>query len=275
MVLADPVGPEEEIEGIIRDFSLLCRENDWRLAFHQVLPDFLPLYQRLGFGRIKVGDEAVVDLIRFSLEGREMKKIRHYVNQIDKSGIQAVLIPPPLAEGVLRQAQAISNEWLSTPGRRERAFTLGTFDADYVRSTPLFAAIGPGEEMLAFMNIIPSYARGETTIDLMRYRPGAPNGIMDYLFVKIFLYAREQGYDRFSLGMAPLAGFQEKEEATMEERAIHFFLQKLNFLFSYSGLRQYKAKFATTWEPRYTVYRNALDLPRLALALGKVLELES
>jgi len=275
MVLADPVGPAEEIEGIVRDFSRLCRENDWHLAFHQVLPDFLPIYQNLGYGRIKVGDEAVVDLVHFSLEGREMKKVRHYVNQLEKSGIRAVLFPPPLTEDILRQAQAVSDEWLNTPGRRERSFTLGMFDADYLRSTPLYAAISQREEMLAFMNIIPSYRKGETTIDLMRYRPGAPNGIMDYLFVRIFLHAREQGYARFSLGMAPLAGFQEKEEATMEERAIHFFLQKLNFLFSFSGLRQYKAKFATIWEPRYTVYRNALDLPRLALALGKVAEVEN
>ncbi len=52
------------------------------------------------------------------------------------------------------------------------------------------------------------------------------------------------------------------------------FFQQMNFLFSYKGLRAYKAKFASHWEPRYVVYRNVLDLPRLALALGKVSELQ-
>lgn len=54
---------------------------------------------------------------------------------------------------------------------------------------------------------------------------------------------------------------------------MHSFFQRSNFLFSYKGLRAYKAKFATIWEPRYAVYRNVFDLPRLALALGKVSEI--
>jgi len=40
-------------------------------------------------------------------------------------------------------------------------------------------------------------------------------------------------------------------------------------------LRRYKAKFATSWEPRYAMYRNVLDLPRLALALRKISELKN
>ena len=44
----------------------------------------------------------------------------------------------------------------------------------------------------------------------------------------------------------------------------------MTFLFSYQGLYNYKKKFATSWEPRYEIYRNVFDLPRLAVALGKV-----
>jgi phosphatidylglycerol lysyltransferase len=95
---------------------------------------------------------------------------------------------------------------------------------------------------------------------------------MDYLLVKTLELAREQGYERFNLGMAPMSGFQEHEDASPQERAVHSFFQQLHFLFHYRGLRSYKAKFASYWEPRYAVYRNVLDLPRLALALGKVSE---
>ena len=129
--------------------------------------------------------------------------------------------------------------------------------------------------MLAFVNELPSYYPGEATADLMRHRLNSPNGIMDYLFVKIFLHNKEKGFKRFNLGMAPMAGFQEKEEASAEEKAVHYFFQQLNFLFSFSGLRRYKAKFATSWEPRYAMYRNVLDLPRLALALRKISELKN
>jgi phosphatidylglycerol lysyltransferase len=149
---------------------------------------------------------------------------------------------------------------------------LGLFSEDYLRSTPVVAAVDQDDRILAFVNLITMQNLKELTIDLMRRRTEAPNGIMDYLFVKLFLYAKEHGYERFNLGMAPMAGFQEHEQATAEERAIHSFFQQLNFLFSYRGLRQFKAKFASSWEPRYLIYSNVLELPRLALALRRVSE---
>jgi len=74
--------------------------------------------------------------------------------------------------------------------------------------------------------------------------------------------------------LAPMAGFHEKEEASPAEKAVHFFFQHLNFLFSFTGIRYYKAKFASSWEPRYMIYANVLDLPKLALALRQVCEIE-
>jgi phosphatidylglycerol lysyltransferase len=182
-------------------------------------------------------------------------------------------VDPPITEEILQEVQEVSQEWLRISGRRERRFTLGLFSPSYIQTTPLFLAQDSQGHTLAFVNLIPSYYPGEATIDLMRYRTGAPNGIMDYLFCQLFFHLQGQGYLRFNLGMAPLAGFQEKEQASLEERAIHFFLQRMEFLFSFSGLRQYKGKFADVWEPRYTVYLHALDLPRLALALPYVSEI--
>lgn len=272
VVLADPVGPEEEIEETARLFAELASENDWGLAFYQTLPDFLPTYQRLGFRKLKIGDDAIVDLAEFSLEGKSRKKLRHYMNQFEKSGLRGLRYEPPLAEEILAQAQEVSDDWLEIPGRRERGFTLGQFAAHYVRTTPLFAAVEPSGRLLAFVNLIPSSHADEATIDLMRHRTAAPHGVMDYLFAKLFLDLRQRGFQRFNLGMAPMAGFQEKEEATPAERAVHYFFQNLNFLFSYTGLREYKAKFASSWEPRYVIYRNPLELPRLVLALRALAE---
>ena len=274
VVLGDPVGPDEEIPGIIRSFKGLCEENDWRLAFHQVLPDFLPHYRGAGFKKLKIGDDAIVDLAAFSLDGKRMKHIRHYLNQFEKAGFRFVHHDPPIPEEVLAGIRDVSDDWLRIPGRRERGFTMGVFSEEEVAKTPLFTAVHPDGRIMAFMNIIRSYAPGETTIDLMRHRRDAPDGIMDGLFVQLFRRQKEKGFARFSLGMAPMSGFREGEEAGAQERAVQYFLQRLNFLFSYSGLYQYKAKFATHWEPRYTVYRNVVELPRLAVALARVSELK-
>ncbi|MEN6559498.1 MAG: phosphatidylglycerol lysyltransferase domain-containing protein [Acidobacteriota bacterium] len=267
VVLADPAGPDDEIGEIIRAFRDLCGENDWRLAFYQVLPDFLPLYRAAGFKKMKVGDDAIVELAEFNLEGKRMKHIRHAVNQLDKTGISAVRYDPPVADGVLAGIREVSDDWLGIPGRRERGFTVGVFSEEDIRRTPVFAAVQPDGRILAFMNIIRSYAPGETTIDLMRHRRDAPAGVMDFLFVRLFEAQKARGFTRFSLGLAPMSGFREGEDAGAEERAVQYFLQRSNFLFSYSGLLEYKAKFATRWEPRYAIYRNVLELPRFAVAL--------
>ncbi|MGB8959681.1 MAG: phosphatidylglycerol lysyltransferase domain-containing protein [Candidatus Aminicenantales bacterium] len=270
VVLADPVGPEDEISGIVRAFKETCDENDWKLAFYQTLPDFLPLYRQAGFKKMKVGDDAIVDLEVFRLDGKSMKHVRHAINQFQKAGIRAVYYDPPVPDDILAGIREVSDDWLKIPGRRERGFTVGIFSEEEVRGTPVFASVRPDGRILAFMNVIRSYAPGETTIDLMRHRRDAPHGIMDSLFAQLFDRQRQQGFKRFSLGLAPLSGFREGEEAGAEERAVQYFLQRSNFLFSYSGLAEYKAKFATHWEPRYAVYRNVLDLPRLAVALVRV-----
>ncbi len=273
VVLGDPVGPEEEVEPTVRRFVEFCQENDWRVAFHQALPDFLPMYRKLGFRKLKIGDDAIVVLKDFSLEGRKFKKLRHNINQLEKEGYRLLRYSPPISPDILAKTRDVSDSWLQIPGRRERTFSLGGFEPDYIRHTPVYAVVDGHGRMLAFANEIPSLRKGEATIDLMRHRQDAPNNIMDYLFTRLFLLKKEEGFSLFNMGMAPLAGFEEREEASVEEHAVHNFMQRLNFLFSYQGLKLYKAKFATQWEPRYLVYKNVLSLPMVARAIAEVSEI--
>jgi len=275
LVLGDPVGPEYDLELLVGKFQRYCSDNDWRLAFYQTLPDLLPMYARAGLRRLKIGDDAIVDLRRFSLDGKESRLLRSTVRKMQGLGIRAVYYEPPLDTELLPQLREISDEWLQIPGRRERQFTLGRFEPDYVRTTAVLAASDSDGKLLGFMNVIPTHDKTEAASDLMRRRTSAPNGVMDFLFVELFALLRDQGYERFNMAMAPMSGFADRENASAEERAIHTFFQQLNFLFSFRGLRHYKAKFATYWEPRYAVYRNVLDLPRMAVALRKLSELEA
>jgi phosphatidylglycerol lysyltransferase len=272
IALGDPVGLEAEIEPTVCQFLQMCRENGWGVAFYQTLPDFVPVYRRLRLKKLKIGDDAMVDLPEFSLEGKSKRELRSKVHQFEDMGIHMLEYQSPVPDDIIAQLKAVSDQWLEIPGRRERGFTLGHFDPDYLRSKPVLAVVDTTGTVLAFINLI-SINRSEITGDLMRRRTDVPNGVMDYLFIKLILYARERGYARVSLGMAPMTGFQEHEEATVEERAIHGLFQKLNFLFSFRGLHHYKAKFATSWEPRYLIYRNIMELPRTALALRRVSEI--
>lgn len=273
LALADPVGPEHRLEETARAFAEFCRENDWGVAFYQTLPNYLPIYHRLGFKRLKIGDDAIVDLTNFTLDGKRRKKLLVNSKKFEGNGFQILQYQPPIADEIVRDAKSVSDDWLSLPGHRERQFSLGLFDEAYVRRTPLYTLVDRRGRMIAFVNRVKSYRRGEATIDLMRHRRDAPNGAMDYLFTRLFLDCKAESFQRFNLGMAPLDGFLESEQPTLEERAVHYFVRHLNFIFSYSGLRHYKAKFADTWEPRYLIYQHNLALPQIALALTSVSEL--
>ena len=265
--------PTTEIESTVREFGGMCAENGWGYAFYETLPDFLPIYERCGLAKLKLGEDAIVDLRTFTLEGRQRKSLREAVRRVERQGFDVRQYEPPLGDELLAELESVSNDWLTIPGRRERQFTLGRFDRDYVRLCTVLVAADKDGRVQAFVNSIPSYRSGETTIDLMRRRSLAPNGVMDFLLVNLLQASRDRGFDRFSLGLAPMTGFLEQESASPEERAIHFFFKHLTFIFSFGGIRAYKGKFATGWEPRYIVYRNVLDLPRVAVTLARVSEI--
>ncbi len=280
VVLGDPVGREEEIPSVVRAFAADCHRNDWALAFYQTLPDFLPVYRRLGFRRLKIGDEAIVDLQSFSLDGPARKSLRTGLRKVEAAGVRYEHYDPPISPELLGELHSVSDEWLRLPGRRERHFALDHFDRDYIRTTPVAVDRAADGRMLAFVNTLVSNRTAsfgdstrrpsEATGDLMRRRTEAPNGVMDYLFLKTFLLYQRRGIERFSLGMAPMAGFAPGEDATPEERAVHAFFQQLGFLFNFRGIKAYKAKFATSWEPRYVIFRHVLDLPRVGFALMRL-----
>jgi phosphatidylglycerol lysyltransferase len=271
VVLGDPVGPRTDLPGALIAFCDLCTRNDWGFALYQTSPDFLPVYRSLGFKTLKLGDDAQVDLQRFDVKNTS-KGVRSGIKKIERIGIRAEWREPPLDQPTVDQLRRVANEWQRIPGRRERHFALGRFDPEEIRSTPALLAVDPQDTVVAFITSVPSYRRGEATLDLMRRGPDAPNGVMDFLIVKLIEHNRAAGFETMSLGMVPMNGFSESERATPEERVIHDSFQRLGFVFSFKGLRAYKAKFATGWEPRYVIYRTELDLPRLAVAFARISE---
>lgn len=269
LVLGDPVGPEEDLPETIRAFVAYCEQHGWHAGFHQAGAGYLSVYESLGFRKLKIGDDALVDLTQFSLNGSARKEFRNTVTRLDKLGYRVERLEPPVAEPLLSQLEEISEQWLEIPGHRERRFTLGSFERWYVRSTPVYVVFDGEARPVAFLNLVPSYEPGLATVDLMRRRPDSPNGVMDYLFAKVFLDLKEHGVRRFSLGMAPSSG---EDVGGADERAVNWLMKHAPFLFRADSLRRFKAKYADEWKPRYAIYRGHLDLPRLAWALRQLTE---
>lgn len=269
--LGDPVGPYQEIEHTVNDFVNYCSNNGWSIAFYQVLPDFLNMYQRLGFGIVKIGEEAVINLEHFVSFTATNKKFRSIRRKFEKQNYRCTYHKPPHSQEIPRAIKQVSREWLQLAGRKERTFSVGEFRRDYVNRTPFFVISDPSGKILAFVNEIPSYHQGETTIDLMRHRVNVPNGTMDYLLLCLLVDLKERGYTRFSLGLAPLSGIGATEGASLKERTLHLLFEHTKRLFSFKGLREYKAKFEPQWEGRFIAYQGGpAGLIKTAVAFTRV-----
>ena len=254
---------------VLSEFLAFCQRNGWRAAFHQVPPDHFPDYAAQKLKWMKVGEDAVVDLSTFSLSGKSMKHIRSTLNRVERDGYRCVQVEPPLDEEMVDALRGISDKWLTLGHHRERHFTLGQFEDEYVRQSPVFVLESAEGEAMAFLNIIPDGVEGEATIDLMR-RKAEPDGAMDYLFVRAFESLRDRGFQRFSLGMAPFANMGGDGETSIPEKLAAQLYEHGEALFAYKGLRTFKDKFGPAWEPRYLVYQNDITLPLVTLALARL-----
>lgn len=275
LVLGDPVGPESDRRDTIAQFAAFCQSRGWSAGFHQVNEESLSTYRELGFRSLKVGDDAIVDLSKFSLVGSAMKEFRNTVNRLERLGYRVERVDPPLAEPLMEDLQVISDRWLGIPGHRERQFSLGRFERGYVQATPVYVVWNAEDQAVAFLNLVPSYDPDLATVDLMRRKDDSVNGVMDFLFAKVFLDLKSRGVHFFNLGMAPLSGDQPQELRSWEEHAACWLMRRIPFIFRADSLRRFKSKYADAWEPRYAVYQSRWDLPRLALTLRRVSELPS
>ena len=97
----------------------------------------------------------------------------------------------------------------------------------------------------------------------MRYYPETRAGLMDFLFVELLFWGKAHGYRWFNLGMAPLAGLEDRVLAPLWSRLGAFLFRHGEHFYNFQGLRQYKEKFAPTWEPRYLVSPGGLALAHI------------
>lgn len=267
VVLGDPLGPKEKIEEGIEEFQEFADRYAMPIVFYQVTPEYLPIYHENGYRFFKLGEEALVNLADFSLSGRKNAGLRSARNRLTKEGFHFEMMNPPFSEALLARLERISDLWLGN--KHEKGFSLGWFDADYLQRAPIAVLKNKEEQIVAFMSLMPCYDGGKViSIDLMRHLPDVPNGTMDVMFIHLLEWAKEHGYEKFNLGMAPLSSVGKNTKALREEKIARLAFQYGNYWYSFQGLRHYKDKFSPEWEPRYLAYPQSVSLPLLMLDLA-------
>jgi phosphatidylglycerol lysyltransferase len=267
IALGDPIGPVEDREEVIVSFQQFCQRNDWYPAFYQILPDDIDLYKSRGFQVVKIGEEAIVDLKAFTLQGKAGKNLRTAVNRMTKLGYEVKFYQPPISNDLLRQLKSVSDEWLQLVQGSEKKFSLGWFDEAYLRECEIVTVQSSHGDIIAFANILSEYQLNEVTNDMMRHRKSIENGTMDFLFISMFQHYKERGYDGFNIGLSALAGVGETQESQRLEKVLYYLYKHLERFYNFQGLHAYKDKFHPRWESRYLVYPNLTALPDVVVAL--------
>ena len=261
VAMGDPVGgsaaARSELAWRFRDLS--DRHGGWTV-FYEVGPDHVPLYLDLGLTLLKLGEEARVPLDGFSLEGHARKNLRHAHRKLLGEGWELTVVPAGEVPALLGDLKGVSDTWLEHKSTREKGFSLGFFGDSYLRRFDT-AVVRREGRLVAFANLWSGAGREELSVDLMRHTPEAPNGIMDFLFVSLMLWGREQGYHWFNLGMAPLAGLENRAHAPLWNRIGALVFGRGRAIYNFQGLRNFKAKFDPVWRPRYLASPGGLALP--------------
>jgi len=261
VALGDPVGPEEEWDELTDTLIKRCKEKNLRPAFYQVAAQHTHHYIDQGFYLFKLGEEANVDTRTFTLQGSRFSDQRQACNRAEKKGFTFAVVPREQTPAILPRLREISDAWLEEKHTKEKGFSLGFFDENYIRRFPI-AVVRNADKIVAFANIFATESKDQFTVDLMRsIKDEAPSGVMDYLFCKLILWGKEQGYDYFSLGMAPLSGLNDSTYSSVWNKLGNFIFQHGEHFYNFEGLREYKDKYAPTWTSRYLACRNPLLIP--------------
>jgi len=269
-VLENPVCKDDEaMVKIIQKFDQFCFENGFVSIYYRIPQRSIDLYKNLGKKCFPIGEEAVVDLTAFTMDGGKMKTTRSAINRLTSEGFDIRIYQPPIKEGLLQILEMVSNKWLSEMDEKEIAFTQGVFDLAILKGQTIITVEDKEEKVYAFLNLIPDFASGEATYDLIRKINDSPNGVLDLLMAKTLLYLKEQGYKSANLGLAPLSGI---EGSNLAEKTVQYAYENLKAFGHFKGLRKYKEKFFPSWEKKYLVYTYDYHLLQAPNALKRVSE---
>jgi lysylphosphatidylglycerol synthetase-like protein (DUF2156 family) len=218
-----------------------------------------------------VGDEAIVDCRRFSLEGGRAKGLRQAVNRVARNGYTVTFHDPAEIDPALRA----SLEGLMSESRRggvERGFamTLGRVFQREDRGLLLAVARDADGKPAAFCHYVPAPDIDGYSLDLMRRTADeeAPNGLTDFVVVETIRYLESRGYRGLALNFAAMRAVLAGEEASgVTQRVERWLLQRMSDSMQIESLWYFNAKYDPEWRPRYAVYDSVETFAAAALAV--------
>ena len=266
VVMGDPVGARAEWADLLWQLRERADAAQGRLLLYQISPDALPIAIELGLQITKYGEEAHVDLARFTLDGPDGKPLRYAERRATREGAMFEIIPAADLPAQMDELAAISDDWLHAKGHKEKGFSVGRFEPAYLRHFDM-AVVRVNGRIIAFANLWKTHNKLELSVDLMRHADEMPYGTMDFLFIHLMQWGQQEGYRWFNLGMAPLSGLEARRLSPLWSKLGALLYQHGNALYGFEGLRAYKEKFSPEWEARFVAGPQGISFARTLIDL--------
>ena len=269
LATGDPLGDSEAWPGAIKEFMVEAERHAWVpavLACSELGGDVWT--RETEMSALELGDEAIVEVGEFSLDGRTMRNVRQMVNRVERAGYTAEihrvrdLTPDMLA---MFQQQAAS--WRGAETERGYSMALGRLGDPADGDCVAVAAMQEGT-LRAFLHFVPWGTDG-LSLDLMRRDRAADPGLNEYLITAALRACPSLGVTRVSLNFAVFRSALERGGRLGAGPVIRAWRGILVFAsrwFQIESLYRFNAKFQPEWQPRYIVFPGASDLPRIAIA---------
>jgi lysylphosphatidylglycerol synthetase-like protein (DUF2156 family) len=272
LVSPDPIGPEAERDRLWSSFRTFVDSHGWTLAVLGAGEDWLPTYRSSGMHDLYLGDEGVVDISRFSLQGGRNKGLRQAVNRIARYGYTISFHDPARLEPGLADAlRAVMTR--SRRGDVERGFsmTLGRlFDP---RDVGLLLAVATAADgtPVAFCQYVPATGINGYSLDLMRRDDGDhPNGLLDFVIVETIEHLRQLGMQGLGLNFATMRSVLAGESGDgLHRRVERWMLRRMSSSMQIETLWRFNAKYDPDWQPRYALYQSPEQAPAVAVAIAR------
>lgn len=272
----DPIGDVEAWPGAIERFMDEAKLHSWTPAVMGCSETGGEVWTReTGLDALELGDEAVVDVVDFSLAGRAMRNVRQMVKRIERGGyVTRVRRVRDVGDAELERIRAAAAAWRGTDTERGFSMALGRIgdpgDGDCVIATA-HKAEGPESpfgDLKAIIHFVP-WGKDGMSLELMRRDRAADPGMNELLIVAALEASPGLGVERVSLNFAMFRSALARGEKIGAGPVLRGWRGLLVFLsrwFQIESLYKFNAKFQPRWEPRFVVFRNTGDLPRIGFA---------
>lgn len=267
----DPVGDREAWPHAIEAWLDLARRYAWAPAVMGASEDGAKAFARAGLGALELGDEAILHVVGFDLDGRDMRVTRQAVHRVRRTGATCrVRRHSSLTDEEMEEVIDKADAWRDTETERGFSMALDRLGDPADGDCLLVEALTPDGRLLALLSFVP-WGKDGISLDLMRRDRSAPNGVMEFMVAEVCAAAGRFGVRRISLNFAVFRSVFE-EGARIGAGPVLRLWRGLLLFFSrwwqLEALYRSNAKFQPEWYPRFICYGDTGSLARIGLASG-------